>query len=271
MLWVLEHGTGLLGNLLGWSALCQCCLGGCHTGSEQTQDRGDFILSWTPVPAEIAPLWREIDGMRMFDDLAEALNARYALPRDLIIEHRQCGAVNAYYEGDRDSIWLCYELLSSIGTLAAENGLPQPDVFERIRGTWLFIFFHELGHALIDYYDIPIAGSEEDAADNFATLSLLDSDDGAQTALLAAGYWGASDSRIYDELDFADQHALNAQRFYGILCLVYGSDPAAHADLVDDGTLSSQRAAKCREEYERVRESWRRLLGAWTHGDEDNL
>lgn len=206
--------------------------------------------------------------MQLFSSLASELNMAFKLPRDLIIEHRSCDAVNAFYESDTGSIWLCYELLSSVADLASDrHNLPAAEVTERVRGTWMFIFFHELGHALIDYYDIPIAGSEEHAVDNFSTLSLLASD-GAKTALLAASYWGASDSRIYTELDYADQHALNAQRFYSILCLVYGSDPGAHADIVDDGTLTSERAAQCPEEYERVRESWQRLLGEWVDWDE---
>jgi hypothetical protein len=219
------------------------------------------------VPADLTSTWAALDGTRLFEHLTADLNEHFKLPKDLVVAHRECGAVNAYYEPAENRIALCYELLSSIMTLARDNrSLSEAEVLQRIRATWMFIFFHELGHALIDYYDIPIAGNEEDAVDNFSTLSLLQTGD-AEVATLAAGYWGASATGMYDELDFSDEHALNEQRFYNILCLVYGSDPQARADIVASGDLPSERAATCQPEYQRVRAAWTRLLGSWVQWD----
>jgi hypothetical protein len=50
------------------------------------------------------------------------------------------------------------------------------------------------------------------------------------------------------------------QRFYNVLCLVYGQDPDAHQDWVDDGVLPSERADRCPEEYAQVSNGWDRLL-----------
>ena len=40
-----------------------------------------------------------------------------------------------------------------------------------MRGVTVSTFFHELGHALIDAWDLPITGREEDAADQLPTWS----------------------------------------------------------------------------------------------------
>jgi hypothetical protein len=46
------------------------------------------------------------------------------------------------------------------------------------------MFLHEVAHALIDGWDLPITRREEDAADQFSTLLLINGlPDGDKTAL----------------------------------------------------------------------------------------
>ena len=44
---------------------------------------------------------------------------------------------------------------------------------EFVIGNTLFTLTHELGHAVIQVFELPVLGREEDAADTFATLALL--------------------------------------------------------------------------------------------------
>ena len=37
--------------------------------------------------------------------------------------------------------------------------------------------------------------------------------------------------------NMADEHLLKEQRFYNSLCMLYGSDPVKHANIVNDGYL----------------------------------
>src|SRR6185369_15585938 len=59
---------------------------------------------------------------------------------------------------------------------------------------------------------------------------------------------------------FADEHSLDAQRFYNLLCWVYGHNEKKYAYLVNKGFLPKERAAGCAVEYEKISKSWGRLL-----------
>ena len=43
---------------------------------------------------------------------------------------------------------------------------------------------------------------------------------------------------------------------------MYGSDPAAHADILKEGLLPLERAVRCEEEYDRVLTKWKAELGS---------
>ncbi|MET0284227.1 MAG: DUF4344 domain-containing metallopeptidase, partial [Polyangiales bacterium] len=59
------------------------------------------------------------------------------------------------------------------------------------------------------------------------------------------------------------EHSLNQQRFYQILCLVYGSNPRAYQALVSDGVLPASRAQRCPAEYAQKSAAWEQLLEPW--------
>jgi hypothetical protein len=85
----------------------------------------------------------------------------------------------------------------------------------------------------------------------------------AEYAFYAAQYWEATDSGVYDETLFADEHSLNSQRFYNILCLIYGSDPERYEAFVEAELLPAGRAARCPSEYTQKDESWSTVLEPW--------
>ena len=67
--------------------------------------------------------------------------------------------------------------------------------FAYVGGTILSIFYHELGHALIDTKDLPLFGPEEDAADTLAavmTHEIWDEEGARQNAEAFAMSWLAS-------------------------------------------------------------------------------
>ncbi|HEX8338289.1 MAG TPA: DUF4344 domain-containing metallopeptidase, partial [Pyrinomonadaceae bacterium] len=125
--------------------------------------------------------------------------------------------------------------------------------------------FHELGHALVDAYGLPITGREEDAVDQLSVLLLADgTQEGEKMVLDAAVSFSKQGGGELDELAFADEHSLDRQRYYNIICLLYGQDEEKFASLVRDGTLPAARAERCSEEFARVDKAWDSLLAPYT-------
>lgn len=233
--------------------------------SPDPDDAGDFVLVWPAQPGARFEGYREaVVAAEGVDDWVGLLNAELALPRDLRIVHTSCGIENAYYSFDEEVVVLCWELLDRIAYTMAQAGLEGEELERAIGSAWLFVMFHEVGHALVDLYDLPITGREEDAVDDLATLVFIDA--GASDAAIAAAvFWILTDDGAYSDAKFADEHSLNPQRFYTILCTVYGSDPSAYQDVVEYGYLPYERAQRCPREYAQKDMSWGRLLDPWKH------
>lgn len=227
------------------------------------KDAGDVRLAWDDVrDAQHAQEMRALQGGEL-DGWVQATNALLALPYDVTIRHAECGEQNAYYDPQSREVVMCYELLDAIAATMAQAGASRSEAPREVGDAWLFVLFHELGHALIDAYQLPIAGREEDAADAIATLTLIH--EGAPDAALdAAVFWSLISTGEHSASQYADEHSLNEQRYFAILCTVYGSDPQKYAWLLDEGYLPPQRGPRCVQEYAREDASWSTLLAPWS-------
>lgn len=125
----------------------------------------------------------------------------------------------------------------------------------------LHILYHEFGHVLIHDLDLPILGREEDAADTIATIAILareraspDVDNYFIQGLLAiADAWWIiwqKQQQQNSDLAFWSRHAISAQRFYNIVCFIYGSNPRKFAKLPKVAKLPPERTDWCVEEFE---------------------
>jgi hypothetical protein len=235
-------------------------------------DRGDFKVAYGTVKN---PDYRELQQIfkdtALFEETVKALNETLALPADVTVTLRECGEINAFYEPDSRRISMCYELVSAFTEMFLADAETEEEAEAAgvsVAGATLFIFFHETGHALIDLLDLPITGREEDAVDQLATLILLEAgEDGENAALDGASSFlseeeeeGSEDEEGFDDLAFWDEHSLDEQRFYNIVCWLYGKDPEGYAYLVQDETLPEARAESCPGEYERMSKAWETLL-----------
>jgi hypothetical protein len=223
-------------------------------------DRGDIVTSWEqPGDDNLLELGTALRDSDLIEEIAGALNDTLRLPRNLTITHRDCGEPNATYSSQDREISMCWELLESVSSTLYDSTASDEENGEAVVGAWLSVMFHELGHALIDQYELPVTGKEEDAVDDFSTVLLIEAGL-ANYAVSAAEYWALTDDGMYSQLAYADEHSLNPQRFYGILCTVYGSDPARYRGLVEQGFLPETRAARCPDEYAQKSKAWSKLL-----------
>ena len=132
-------------------------------------------------------------------------------------------------------------------------------------GNTLFTLTHELGHAVISEFQLPVLGREEDAADAFATLALLHvGSDFAHRVLEDAARGlltlGARDVKMGREPVFYDEHGLDQQRAYQIVCFMVGSDPRGFRTIATQAKLPQERQESCRGDYEQAQASWLQLL-----------
>src|ERR1700733_8361123 len=142
-------------------------------------DRGDFKVVYekvkNPDNKELQEIFR---GTQLLEETAKALNEKLALPADVTISPRECGAADATWEADKHRISICYELVGGFAELFPRASAQAPDASQAgppAAAATLFALFHETGHALIDLYKLPVAGKPEEAADQLATLVLLGS------------------------------------------------------------------------------------------------
>lgn len=157
--------------------------------------------------------------------------------------------------------WLLVALFFAMAQVQAQQ-IEESFVESNILG----IFYHELGHALIDIEDIPIFAQEEDAADVFS-IYMIDSLFEEETAVALAydaafGFIGEADLRQKetDEIPWWDTHGPDEQRFYNTVCIFYGADPEARHDFAADLGLPEERADMCPVEFEQADKSWGKVL-----------
>ncbi len=129
----------------------------------------------------------------------------------------------------------------------------------------LFVLLHELGHAAITQMGLPVLGKMEDAADLFAAVRLIKVGSSFSNRVLteAAEGWFLADRRDTksgDKVAFYDEHGLNQQRAYQIVCYMVGSDDEKFKALAADVKLPEERQDSCAGDYSNAAYSWDLLL-----------
>lgn len=195
----------------------------------------------------------------VFEQTATVMNLVFQFPQAVTIVWTECDAVNAAWDG-QGNIVMCYELAEYLKTLFGKRIRDRKQLRVAVMSSLMFTFLHELGHALISMYKIPAVGREEDAADQLAALVLISTGrDGVEVAMHGAQFFrllAASGSQT----PFFDEHSLDAQRYYNVMCLVYGSNPQQYASLVGHDKLPAERARRCSAEYSKISSAWASLL-----------
>ncbi len=229
-------------------------------------DKGDFKVGYSPADLAQGPKKpMPADEKAILKEIADALNGLIALPKDVYLNFDTCNEANAFYSPDTTEITICYELVDQFDREFKTITKDQAKVDSMVEDTIIQTFFHELGHCLIDVWDLPATGREEDAVDQLAPVIMLDgSKEGQVSAINAAIEFDiASRGETKGTMLFWDEHSFSKTRFYDMLCLVYGSDPKKNAGIVGPRGLPSDRAVRCETEYKRAERAWMRLLAPY--------
>jgi hypothetical protein len=193
---------------------------------------------------------------------------------------KYCKNPNSYFDDDDSTLHLCYSWFYMLEheaskeyprkpnepfTIFSPGRMPGVTRAEVIIGGAVQLMLHELGHGLFHIQEIPRLGREEDAADQLASLLMLQF--GNQVALTTIkgsfNVWhhfnAVENGGKISPLSEAGTHSINIQRAYNILCTAYGKDPKVFGELADR-FLSPARKGDCAYEYQQAAQAFRKTF-----------
>ncbi len=202
---------------------------------------------------------------KFFETFADIVTSEINLPRDLTIVVTDCGMANSFYRAQEHQIFMCNELVKENYALLVKKSHTEEKAMEVALMASIFYFYHEFGHAIIHELDLPIVGQEEDVADRFAATFLLINDPSETKSisgeiLMAAAKLFKLESTTPTHSDFQNEHALSQQRFYNIVCMLYGTAPDRYRKLVVKLNYEETRLERCQMESSSIFNGWKRLL-----------
>ncbi len=235
--------------------------------AKKNEDKGDFrVQSPSVKSSRFVDVDRKVKDERLLENAAADLNRALILPEDIFVTAKECGERNAQFDPNDQTITICYDLMEHFYNLYRSDGMSSNEADKKMFDAIRFVFLHEVGHALIYNYKLPVVGNEEDAADRCSSYINIEElgDSGVRAVIAAAdGFRIESRQESRSKRQLADEHLLQEQRYYNSLCMIYGSKPEKYRYFVTDGYLPEERAVRCRQEYTRTVDSWVNLLAPW--------
>ena len=229
---------------------------------------GQFKAVYSDVSDPQFQEWQaEMMAEQTLESLASELNDALTIPTEVVITFAECQTANAFYNSEQQAIVMCYELMRDLYEGALGAGWSEERSEQAVVNTTQFFFYHEVGHALIDVLELPTTGREEDAVDQLSMYALaLDTDQGEVPALDAAAAfnaWAGERQQAGAQAAVWGEHSLDEQRFFNIVCWVFGQDPQRFQNFIADGLLPENRAARCPAEWAQIDRSWSTLLASY--------
>jgi hypothetical protein len=179
------------------------------------------------------------------------------LPRELTIRTAECGAPSVPFDAQKSVVTICYEAVADIQALAKGATSDPDDLAGLITGGVVEEALHRMALAILQVFDVPVWGREEDAADMLGAFLMLQFDERtANVTILGAAQLFVYKTSALGKVDYVSDVSPPAQRFYNFLCIAVGGDPIDFGGLVDKGFLPKDRARGCGGEYDKVRRAF---------------
>lgn len=156
---------------------------------------------------------------------------------------------------------------STVGTPTISTPAAPGLVSKFARDVTLHVVLHEMGHALIREFDIPVLANEETMADAFATYYLtthmpdraLDAITARVTSLMIEAGEAAENERT-NGVDWTSEHDHDARRAYQVAALAVAADRERYAGVAAIVGMSDGDIRNAVDYGGELRRSWRRVL-----------
>jgi hypothetical protein len=197
--------------------------------------------------------------------VAKGLVNDFKLPWDVKVLVRNTSTTGPQYQPADHSINLDYAFAAFVlkQVKAQHPDITDYHLGEQAAAINTFIFVHEFAHLLIDAYDLPITGREEDAADQLATVFMTQFvKHGDEYAFDAAEFFDslAKNPSKLESSDFFDEHSLDQQRAYAIVCWIAGSSDKDYEAIKQAKIFPNSRLEQCPAEYQQKVHAWLTLI-----------
>lgn len=129
------------------------------------------------------------------------------------------------------------------------------------RNVTLHVVLHEMGHALVREFDLPVLGNEETMADAFAThILVMHMPDRAPDVLAARVTSLMIEAREQPMADWTGEHDHDGRRAFQIAALAVAADRERYAHVAAIAGLSPDDIADAADYGSEIHRSWRRIL-----------
>ncbi len=212
--------------------------------------------------------WRKLFAAEVdvLTRILQAFKEKRYLPPEFQVAFPECKQINAAFNAKEKTIYMCQEIMVEFAKFANKLHPDDPqEWYSSALGMTLFVFMHELGHALIAYNNYPVLGSEEDAVDRFAAVIAvsLGEEEGidiGEHMIIATALWYKEMGKNSELKAYWDEHPLNEQRYFTFICLLYGSNPAKYESITLLTGLPGARRRSCPAEYQQAKRAWESML-----------
>jgi Putative metallopeptidase len=217
----------------------------------------------TPKDPRYLPIYDKLKRRKVLEAL-QAFLAPLRLPRKLQVKTDQCGAPGVHYKPG-GAATICYEYVELLEGSAPDVRLQiGGQIFSKedaLVGSFVHVALHEVARATFDILQIPVWGREEHAADRVAGFLMMQFGEKVAYRTLVGTSWFLSQASLtttgLPTGDFGYNRAVDGettQRYYNMLCIALGGDPAKYAFLKK--SLPQGRAENCRWEFLQLQRSF---------------
>jgi hypothetical protein len=217
-----------------------------------------------PKKPQFVPFVNSVVKTKTMIDAVNLFNRVLTFPTDVPLVAKECGRINAFYSPGTHDVSICFEFIEALHNAYAAKLANKTDAEKMARTAEVIAFFtlHEAGHAFLGENKLGTLGGEEDVVDDISGIFFVAN---KQPQIPVYGT-NAIVSLQPTSSTFSDEHSFTRQRYFNMLCLVYGSDPKTYAGLIGpeaDNKLPEDRAVRCPSEWTKKTSALKTLIGPY--------